>query len=744
MTTAVIAAIEDWNIGTSPGELLLVTAWLALGIASLILLVMLVFGRGNARHIKTSLMISIMAHCGLALFSDNIPLPSSQIRAERSEPTFEIEEIVFDALDEERRILENERPVWDEFTETTPPEHQRRDYEETSHDLPQTERPERDPDDPEPAALADVPDAEEVPPELPQGDARVSQTPRTADQTSLDNNEETVESRPDEENPSSRAGRRRIDEQGLTKSEIERESRRGKTDDPTSDLRESRRMEVADATADPSSEISLGPNSEAANRRDADAAETLPAEDPGTRAAKRGDEVGRGTPRSRAFSRRKVSGSESDSPSLRSEIERNPQSDTNDSDQETRLSARDGGADPDSDDTRLRLTRNRSDSGDSPRRIARLPATYQLRDADNRQKVAIRHGATKASEEAVENSLQWLAAHQNVEGFWDADGFMAHCPDGAKSCWGPAGRKPHQGSDRREIPKSGVHGDAGLTGLTILAFLGAGYTHEEGVYADQVDRALRWLIRQQTEDGFLGGDATHYAKMYCHGMASIALGEAYGMTQDPTLREPLQKAIDFIVTRQNPKDGGWRYSPGKQGDMSMFGWQLMALKSAETAGLEFPPKTRLLAIDFLVSNSKGDSKGLAAYRLREKVTPAMTAEALFCKQVLGIKRENEQSTTAVAFLQDNLPRQAEQNLYYWYYGTLAMFQYGGQPWEDWNRRVRETLVATQRTAGHAAGSWDPRPPWGDYGGRIYSTVLSTLCLEVYYRFLPMYRQSEAD
>ena len=224
---------------------------------------------------------------------------------------------------------------------------------------------------------------------------------------------------------------------------------------------------------------------------------------------------------------------------------------------------------------------------------------------------------------------------------------MENCPKGAEACWGPAGLKPHQGSEKENIPKSGVEADSGLTGLAVLAFLGAGYTHEEGIYADQIDHALRWLIRQQDGDGFLGGNATHYARMYCHGMATIALGEAYGMTQDPTLRAPLQNAIDFIVGRQNPKDGGWRYTPGKLGDVSMFGWQLMALKSAETAGLTFPNETRSLTINFLVAHSRGPSKGLSAYRLDEEVTPAMTAEALFCKQVLGIKRENSQSAAAV-------------------------------------------------------------------------------------------------
>ena len=68
-----------------------------------------------------------------------------------------------------------------------------------------------------------------------------------------------------------------------------------------------------------------------------------------------------------------------------------------------------------------------------------------------------------------------------------------------------------------------------------------------------------------------------------------------------------------------------------------------------------------------------------------------------------------------------------------------MYQYGGNPWREWNEDLRELLISEQVTHGANAGSWDPRPPWGPYGGRLYSTTLSTLCLEVYYRFLPLYQ-----
>jgi len=380
---------------------------------------------------------------------------------------------------------------------------------------------------------------------------------------------------------------------------------------------------------------------------------------------------------------------------------------------------------------------------------SKVPATYRLRNLARRSEIARKYGGTEASERAVESSLQWLALHQDPLGFWDADGFVRHCPPGDE-CGGLAGRIriDAEGIDRKN---AGIQADTGLTALAILAFLGAGYTHEEGQYADTVDRALRWLVAQQQDDGFLGGSATRYARMYCHAMATYALGEAYGMQTDPTtdtrLREPLGRAVTYIVDTQNPVDGGWRYVKGQRSDMSMFGWQLMALKSAEIAGLPIPDRTKTLMIKFLKDRSLGPRGGLAAYRITEPPlppTPSMTAEALFCKQMLGIHRDNPASVEAIEYLLEHLPKRSEQNLYYWYYGTLAMFQYGGDPWRQWNERLRDLLVEDQRRTGHAAGSWDPKSPWGPYGGRVYSTALSTLCLEVYYRFLPLYQVGGQD
>jgi len=86
------------------------------------------------------------------------------------------------------------------------------------------------------------------------------------------------------------------------------------------------------------------------------------------------------------------------------------------------------------------------------------------------------------------------------------------------------------------------------------------------------------------------------------------------------------------------------------------------------------------------------------------------------------------------------PQWHRENLYYWYYGTVACFQMGGDYWQRWNSSLRDMLIEHQAREGHEAGSWDPNPTldtWGKEGGRVYSTALATLCLEVYYRFLPI-------
>ena len=370
----------------------------------------------------------------------------------------------------------------------------------------------------------------------------------------------------------------------------------------------------------------------------------------------------------------------------------------------------------------------RRPSSDEP---AEAPRVYENRRALHKAEIIASHGGSPDTEAAVAAALKWLAEHQHTDGRWDASRFGA-------------GQDRHIGS--QHFPQVGVEADNGVTGLALLAFLGNGHTHLEGDYQETVARGLDFLLATQTENGNLGGKADPFAMMYCHGMAALALSEAFAMTQDERLLPPVQKAIRYTLASQHPTSGGWRYKPAETVcDTSQLGWQLMALKSAELAGIEVPAKARQGMLRFLQTVSSGRHGGLASYRpmtvAGERVTVSMTAEALVCRQFLGLPRSHPASDEAGNYIATALPGRGQSNFYYWYYATLGMFQLQGEHWQRWKNALEPTLIASQRTEGDLAGSWDPDPIWGGHGGRVYSTALGALCLEVYYRFLPLYVQA---
>jgi hypothetical protein len=358
-----------------------------------------------------------------------------------------------------------------------------------------------------------------------------------------------------------------------------------------------------------------------------------------------------------------------------------------------------------------------------------VPEIYRLRMSGDHLQTAAGGGGSPETEAAVQAALRWLSSNQEPDGRWEAKRYEA-------------GRDTM--TDGRSRPNAGLEADAGMTGLALLSLLGAGHTHHHGPYQENVRRALEFLLAIQAPSGSLAGGADIFAAMYCHGMATFALGEAYGMTGDPRLEQPLRRAIGYTVAAQDPLGGGWRYRPRDPGDTSQLGWQLMALRSAELAGIPIPGPTRANAIRYLQSVAAGQRGGLASYRPRERVTRTMTAEALFCWQLLGMTRQHPAGNEAADFLLGDLPGQGPPNFYYWYYATLATFRLQGRHWERWNDALRTHLLATQQRTEPLAGSWDPDPVWGGYGGRIYSTSLATLSLEVYYRYLPLYTHNGGE
>lgn len=356
-----------------------------------------------------------------------------------------------------------------------------------------------------------------------------------------------------------------------------------------------------------------------------------------------------------------------------------------------------------------------------------LPDAYRSRSAAHRAAALAMGGGNGMTEAAVQAALQWLAANQNEDGRWDC------------SRHGGGRETKTLGHDRGG---AGGEADTAVTGLAVLAFLGAGHTHRDGKHAATVRRGLEFLARSQAADGNLAGNAELFARMYCHGMATLALGEAYGMTGDPGLRPFLERALGYTVRSQHPVSGGWRYQPGDEGDTSQLGWQLMSLYSAELAGLPIPATARAGMIRFLNTVTTGPQRGLASYRPRTGPSRTMTAEAFVCRTFLGWKQDEPAIREAVAYLLQETPQAGPFNEYYWYYATLALFHIQGPAWEAWNGALQDRLLATQETGGTLAGSWPTDTVWGGYGGRVYTTAMNALCLEVYYRHLPVYGQTQ--
>ena len=342
------------------------------------------------------------------------------------------------------------------------------------------------------------------------------------------------------------------------------------------------------------------------------------------------------------------------------------------------------------------------------------------RGTGQRRMMVAGYGGTKSSERAVAAALNWFYRHQNRDGSWSMNQYARSCQDG--SCSGA-------GSLKSEIA---------ATSLALLPFLGAGQTHKgNGPYHKSIEGGLAWLVNHQKSDGDLRGDG---GSMYVHALATLVLCESYGMTGDKQVGNSAQRAIHFIERSQDPRGGGWRYQPGEPGDTSVVGWQVMALKSGLMGKLSVSPNTVAGIRAYIKSVAQGDGGGLFSYQPKGSPTPTMTSVGLLCTQYLGAKRNDPAVSEGLGYMMANSPDGNARNSYYWYYATMAMHNLPGPEWDTWNRRMRRILVDSQVRYGCAAGSWSPQGHTHcDPGGRILVTSLCALTLEVYYRYLPLYK-----
>jgi len=335
---------------------------------------------------------------------------------------------------------------------------------------------------------------------------------------------------------------------------------------------------------------------------------------------------------------------------------------------------------------------------------------YGFRDGGGRKRAALKGGGSRISEDAVDAALRWLYRHQEADGRWDGEKY------------------------------EGANTDPGITGLALLAFLGAGHTETNGKYMGTVKKAVNWLITHQAADG-TWGQGYESGLGYHHSIAGLALAEAYGMAKQPRTGQAAQKAVDYSCNVHQVEYSGWRYNAKQSPDTSVTGWFVMQLKSAKIAGLQVPGTGFSGALAWVDKVTKpGAFPGLVAYQEDRSPTHTMTAVGMLCRQFIGAQHDDPNLIGGASFLLQALPAWEDCNFYYWYYGTLVMFQMGGDYWKSWNANMRDMLVERQRKGPESIdGSWDPDGAWCGQGGRVFSTAMGCLCLEVYYRYLPMYK-----
>lgn len=372
-----------------------------------------------------------------------------------------------------------------------------------------------------------------------------------------------------------------------------------------------------------------------------------------------------------------------------------------------------------------------------------------------------RFGGTRKTERAVADGLAWLAAHQRSDGVWDRRNFDQLCPAGDRCSQTALDRLDHDM-------------DVGVSALAALAFLGAGHTHEEGPYAEHLSKVFSYILAQQDAGGSFAPNSGH--QMYNDAVATIAIAEAYALTKDKVLRKPLERAVRHLERTQQP-GGGWHYTADTRedrNDTSVFSWVVMALQSAMASGVTPALETRLRLLDHLDWATEPDGRVRHANKGRGTKTknahgpityrygPAMTAVGLFANGALGLRLDSPLAIRQTDRLLEDLPDLAQlrggdptglHSAYYWYTGTLAMFNVGGEPWKVWNRALRRTVMEYQERPvtrkgrhRHVYGSWPAFGrnwgKWGRVGGRIYSTAINTLTLEIYYRYVPAYLSPE--
>jgi hypothetical protein len=293
---------------------------------------------------------------------------------------------------------------------------------------------------------------------------------------------------------------------------------------------------------------------------------------------------------------------------------------------------------------------------------------------------------------------------------------------------------------------SGTFGPAtSITSLAVMSFLAAGHVPgEPGPYRHAIEQGIRYVLAHQHPNGLLVSQSSH-GPMYCHGISTLMLAESVGMAADPDLarsiRAALVRAVKLILSAQErPKNrdnaGGWRYQPtSDDSDLSVTGWQLMALRAAKDAGCEVSSSSIDHAIDY-VKRCAVKQEGGFGYQPGGAPNNPRTGTGILALEICG-DHLTPHATLGAEYLLRHPPQWSSSYFFYEvYYCPVAMFQMGDKYFLPYNARLVPILLAHQQQD----GSWLSDDGNDRTGGRNYCTAMAVLALTVEYRYLPIYQR----
>lgn len=345
---------------------------------------------------------------------------------------------------------------------------------------------------------------------------------------------------------------------------------------------------------------------------------------------------------------------------------------------------------------------------------------FSGRSGANRGKQVKASGGSKASQDALERGLMWLARTQESNGSWNCAKY------------------------------EGGNYDTSVTSLAILAFLGAGNSAKDGKYRRNVRSAQEYLLgKRDAKTGRIG------MYRYEAGITLMAMAEAWAMSNDRDLQAVVQGQVDDAIKNQ-ARNGGWGYTPvpdpaAAHVDTSVAGWWMMGLKSAIVAGANIDHKAMDNALGYFKSATKSGNEGIytSAYQPGGGGSANMTAVGLTCLQFLGMDRNDPMVKGHAEYFMKNRNSMINSNYkggnpyYAWYYQALGMFQMGTRStyWRTFVPEMEKVIISLQEKAGRNAGSWPPHIPWQEKAshfeenvGRVGTTAIGCMILEVYYRY----------